>query len=83
MNIYEVLVVAIFVIITIIMICQYINSEVRTVCEVLQVINILPCYGVKAFKNGKRIKNSELIKYINSPVKAYEMKDDILYIDIY
>lgn len=83
MNIYDVLVIVTFVIVTIIMISQYINSEVRTVGEVLQVMDILPCYGVKAFKNGKRIKNIELIQYINSPVKAYEMKDDILYIEIY
>lgn len=82
MDIYEVLVVATFVIGTIIMISQYIDSEVPRVCEVLQLMNVLPCYEIKAFKNGKRINTSELIQHINSPVKAHEMKDGILYIEI-
>lgn len=83
MNIYEVLVIVTFVMCAIIMISQYIDSEVPKLCDVLQLMNILPCYEVKAFKNGKRIKTSELIQYINSPVKAHEMKDGILYIEIY
>lgn len=83
MNIYEVLVIVTFVMCAIIMISQYIDSEVPKVCDVLQLMNILPCYEVKAFKNGKRIKTSELIQEINSPVKVHEMKDGILYIEIY
>lgn len=83
MNIYEVLVIVTFVMCAIIMISQYINSEVPKLCDVLQLINIIPCYEVKAFKNGKRIKTSELIEHINRPVKAHEMKDGILYIEIY
>lgn len=83
MNIYEVLVTVTFVMCAIIMISQYIDSEVPKVCDVIQLMNILPCYEVKAFKNGKRIKTSELIEHINSPVKAHEMKDGILYIEIY
>lgn len=83
MNIYEVLVIVTFVMCAIIMISQYIDSEVPKLCDVLQLMNILPCYEVKAFKNGKRIKTSELIQHINSPVKAQEMKDGILYIEIY
>lgn len=83
MSIYEVLVILTFVMVTIIMISQYIDSEVPKVCDVLQLMNILPCYEVKALKNGKRIKTSELIQHINSPVKAHEMKDGILYIEIY
>lgn len=82
MNIHEVLVIVTFVMCAIIMISQYIDSEVPKVCDVLQLMNILPCYEVKAFKNGKRIKTSELIQHINSPVKAHEMKDGILYIEI-
>lgn len=65
------------------MISQYIDSEVPRVCDVLQLMNILPCYGIKAFRNGKRIKTSELIHHVNSPVKAYKIKDGILYIEIY
>lgn len=83
MNIYEVLVIVTFVMCAIIMVSQYIDSEVPQVCEVLQLMNILPCYEVKLFKNGKRIKTSELIQHINSPVKAYELKEGILYIEIY
>lgn len=83
MNTYEVLVIVTFVMCAIIMISQYIDSEVPKVCDVLQLMNILPCYEVKAFKNGKRIKTSELIQEINSCVKAHEMKDGILYIEIY
>jgi hypothetical protein len=83
MNIYEVLVIVTFVMVTIIMISQYIDSEVPRVCDVIQIMNIIPCYEIKAFKNGKRIKTSELIQNINSPVKVHEMKEGILYIEIY
>lgn len=83
MNIYEVLIIVTFVIGTIIMISQYIDSEVPRVCDVLQLMNILPCYEIKAFRNGRRINTSELIQHINSHVKAHEMKEGILYIEIY
>ena len=83
MDIYEVIVIVTFIMCAIIMISQYIDSEVPRVCDVLQLTNILPCYEVKVFKNGKRIKTSELIQYINSPAKAHELKDGILYIEIY
>lgn len=83
MNIYEVIVVATFIIGSIIMISQYIDSQVPRVCDVLQLMNILPCYEIKAFRNGKRIKTSELIQHVNSPVKAHEIKAGILYIEIY
>lgn len=83
MDIYKGLVMATFVMVAIIMISQYIDSEVPRVCDVLQLMYVLPCYEVKAYKNGKRIKTSELIQHINSPVKAHEMKEGILYIEIY
>ena len=83
MNIYEVLVIVTFVMVAIIMISQYIDSEVPKLCDVLQLMNILPCYEIKAFKNGKRLRTSELLQHINSPVKAHEMKEGILYIEIY
>lgn len=83
MDIYKVLVMVTFVMCAIIMINQYIDSEVPKVCDVLQLMYVLPCYEVKAYKNGKRIKTSELIQHINSPVKAHEMKEGILYIEIY
>lgn len=83
MNIYEGMVMATFVMITIMMISQYINDQVPKVIDVLQLMNVLPCYEVKVYRDGRRIKTSELIQHINSPVKAHEMKDGILYIEIY
>lgn len=83
MNIYEVIVIVTFVICTIMMISQYIDSEVPRVCDVLQLMNVLPCYEIKAYRNGKRIKTSELIQHINSPVKGHELKEGVLYIEIY
>lgn len=83
MDIYKGLVIGTFVMVAIIMISQYIDSEVPRVCDVLQLMNVLPCYEVIAFKNGKRIKTNELIQHINSPVKVHEMKKGILYIEIY
>lgn len=83
MNIYEGMVMATFVMITIIMISQYINDHVPKVIDVLQLMNVLPCYEVKAYRDGKRLKTSELIQQINRPVKAYQMKEGILYIEIY
>lgn len=83
MNIYEGIVMVTFVMITIIMISQYINDHVPKVIDVLQLMNVLPCYEVKAYRDGKHLKTSELIQQINTPVKAYQMKEGILYIEIY
>ena len=83
MDIYNVLVMVTFIMVSIMMISQYIDSEVPRVCDALQLMNILPCYEIKAFKSGKRIKTSELIQRINNPVKAYELKNGFLYIEIY
>lgn len=83
MDIYKAIVIVTFIMVSIMMISQYIDSSVPKVCDVLQLMNILPCYEIKAYKNGKRIKTSGLIQHINSPVKAHEMKDGILYIEIY
>lgn len=83
MNIDEVIVIVTFVICTIMMISQYIDSEVPRVCDVLQLMNVLPCYEIKAYRNGKCMKNSELIQHANSFVKVHEFKEGILYIEIY
>lgn len=83
MDIYKALVMATFIISSIMMISQYIDSSVPKVSDVLQLMYVLPCYEVRAYRNGKRIKTSELIQHINSPVKAHEMKEGILYIEIY
>ena len=83
MNICEVLIIVTFIMITIIAISQYIDSNISKLCDVLELMNILPCYEIKAFKDGKRLTKMELIQHINSPVKAYELKNGILYIEIY
>lgn len=83
MDIYKLLVMVTFVMCAIIMINQYIDSEVPKVCDVIQLMNVLPCYEIKAFKNGKRLSTSELLQHINSSVKAHQMKEGILYIEIY
>lgn len=83
MNICEVLIIVSFIMISIIAISQYIDSNLPKVCNVLELMNVLPCYEIKAFKGGKRLRTSELIQHINSPVKAYELKEGILYIEIY
>lgn len=80
MNIYEGMVMATFVMVAIIMISQYIDNNTPRVSDVLQLMNVLPCHEVQAYKNGKRIRTSELIQHINSPVKGHEMTDGILYI---
>lgn len=82
MDIYQGLVMATFIMVAIIMISQYLDSEVPRVYEVLQLMNVLPCYEIQAFKNGRRIRTSELIEHLNSRVKAHEMKEGILYIVI-
>ena len=83
MNICEVLIIVTFIMVSIIAISQYIDSNLPKVCNVLELMNILPCYEIKAFKGGKRLRTSELIQHINSPVKAYKLKEGILYIEIY
>lgn len=83
MNIYEGMIMATFIMVTIAMISNYINDNIPKVSDVIQLMNVLPCYEIKAYRGGRRIKTSELIQHINSPVKAHEMKDGILYIEIY
>ena len=83
MNTYEVIVIVTFVMVAIIMISQYIDTNVPKVSDVLQLMNILPCYEIKAYRDRKRLTTNELMKYINSPVKDVKLKEGILYIEIY
>lgn len=83
MDIYEVIVIVTFVMVTIIMISQYIDANVPKVIDVLQLMNVLPCYEIKAYRDGKRLKTIELMNYINNPVKGFNLKEGILYIVIY
>lgn len=83
MSICEVLIIVTFIMVSIIAISQYIDSTMPKVCNVLELMNVLPCYEVKVFKGGKRLRTTELVQYINSPVKAHKLKNGILYIEIY
>lgn len=83
MNIYEGMIMATFIMVTIAMISNYIHENIPKVSDVIQLMNVLPCYEIKAYRGGRRIKTSELIQHMNSPVKAHEMKEGILYIEIY
>lgn len=83
MSIYEVLAITGFVIAVIVMYNQYIDTNLPRLSDVLQLMNVLPCYEVKVYKDGKRLKTSELIQHINRHVKGHEMKEGILYIEIY
>lgn len=83
MSIYEVIVIVTFVMVTIIMISQYNDTNVPKVIDVLQLMNILPCYEIKAYRGRKSLKSIELMKYIKSPVKDFMLKEGILYIEIY
>lgn len=83
MNIYEGMVMATFIMVTIAMISQYIGANTPKVSDVLLLMNVQPCHEIKAYRGGRRLKTSELIQHINSPVKAHEMKEGVLYIEIY
>jgi hypothetical protein len=83
MSIYEGIVIATFVMITIIMISQYIDTNLPKVSDVLQLMNVLPCYEVKAYRDGKHLKTIELMKYVNSPVKDFSFTEGVLYLEIY
>lgn len=79
----DVIVITTFVMVTIIMIAQYIDNNVPKVRDVLQLMNILACYEVKAYRDGRRLTTIELMEYINCPVKHYSLKGGILFITIY
>lgn len=83
MNICEVLIIVSFIMITIIAISQYIDSNVPKLFNVMILMSILPCYEIEVFKDGKRLTRSGLIQHINSRVKAHVLKNGILYIEIY
>ena len=83
MNIYEAISIATFIMVTIMMISDYIDSTQPKLSDVLGLMNLLPTYEIRAYKDGKRLKYAQLIQHIASPVKEYMIKDGILYIEIY
>lgn len=85
MNITEVLTIlaiSAFIVETIIMIIQIINTSVLTLANLLAIVGSIPCYEVRVYRNGKRLKYEAWITYANNSVKYYELKDSVLYITI-
>lgn len=82
MNVYEYLIAAALVIVLVLMITQYFDAATPKLSDVLAVLHILPCYEVKVYRNGKRLRRSEWMEYLTSPVRYSELKDSILYITI-
>ena len=82
MNIYESLIIAIFFMIAIMMVIQFLDSSTPKLADILAIVNIFPCYQVIVYRNGKRIKRTEWFEYLTSSVHYSEFKDGILYISI-
>nr|DAG33429.1 MAG TPA: hypothetical protein [Bacteriophage sp.] len=83
MNIYEGLTIATFVIVVVLMISQYLDTSTPKLSDVLALLNIQPCYEVKVYRNGKRLRRNEYMVYLTSSVHYIEFKDGILYIQIF
>lgn len=82
MNIYEGLLITIFIIGTINMVEHYIFTLSPKLSDVLSVINALPCYEVRVYKNRKRLKRTEWINYLTHTVYYAKFYDGVLYITI-
>ena len=82
MNIYEVLVMATFIIVTLSMLKQFVTTMSPKLSDVLSIVNALPCDEVRVYKNGKRLKCSEWFNYLTRTVYYAEFNDGVLYISI-
>lgn len=82
MTIYEGLTIVTFIMVSIMMIEQYLDSFASKLKDVLSLVNILHCNEVKVYRRGKLLKRSEWFEYLTSSVHYSEFKDGILYISI-
>lgn len=82
MNIYEGLLIATFIIVTLIMLEQYKCTMSPKLSDVLSMVNTLPCHEVRVYKNGKRLKRTEWFNYLKQAVYYAEFNDGVLYISI-
>lgn len=82
MNVYEGLTIVTFVIVSIMMITQLLDSFTPKLEDVISIVHILPCYEVIVYKSGKRLRRLEWLDYLTSSVHHIEFKDGILYIQI-
>lgn len=83
MNLYEGLIIVTFVIVSLLMVVQLLDSLVPKLGDVISLVNILPYYEIIVYKSGKRLKRIEWVEYLTSSVHYIEFKDGILYIQIY
>lgn len=78
----DVIIIAIFIIVVIMMISQYIDSITPKLKDILSISNTIPCDKIVVYRNGKLLRNYVWIAYINNTVQYTEFKDGILYISI-
>lgn len=83
MNLYEGLIIVTFVIVSLMMIIQLLDSFAPKLGDVISIVNILPYYELIVYKRGKRLRRIEWLEYLTSSVQYIEFKDGILYIQIY
>lgn len=83
MNIYEGLIIVTFVIVSLMMVVQLLDSLAPKLGDVISLVNILPYYEIIVYKSGKRLKRIEWLEYLTSSVHYIEFKDGILYIQIF
>lgn len=81
-TIYELLIILTFIITTLMMIMHIVESMSPTLGDMLILASTFPCNYIRVYQNGKLLRKSVWIKYINHSVNYYELKDGILYIRI-
>lgn len=81
-TIYELLIILTFIITTIMMVTYIVESMTPKLSNMLILASTFHCDRIKVYQNGKLLRNSAWIKYINHSVTYYELKDGILYIRI-
>lgn len=83
MNIYNVLIMATFIIVAIILIAQYFDNTIPKLIDILTIACTIPCYEIVVYRNGKRLNYVSWIKYINNSIKYVKFNKGVLYITIY
>lgn len=81
-TIYELLIILTFIITTLMMVMHIVENMAPKLGNMLILASTFPCYSIKVYQNGKLLRNSVWIQYINHSVNYYELKDGILYIRI-
>lgn len=81
-TIYELLIILTFIITTLMMVMHIVENMTPKLSDMLILASTFHCYHIKVYRNGKLLRNSAWIKYINHSVNYYELTDGILYIRI-